>query len=132
MDHSLKFPKSRRLKSRKIISTLFENGTKIKSYPVLGLWTFVEQPEADTEIKVAFSVSKKKFRSAVKRNRIKRVMREAYRTQQHLLPTFPFEKDGYIALMMIYIDSDLPKYSLMVKAVKKIIRKLSECYQVDM
>ncbi len=75
MKERLNFPNSERLKSRKDIELLFQEGEKVKKFPILLVYRFVE----DSEKKVMFSVSTRTFKRAVDRNRIKRQMREVYR-----------------------------------------------------
>ena len=68
-----------RLKNRGQIQYLFsESNEKVGKYPLLLLYAFA--PKIDSSpVRVLFSVSKKKFSKAVDRNRLKRLMREAYR-----------------------------------------------------
>ena len=65
------------LKSKKEISEIFSVGEKEKSGSVLMLYK-----SSENGTKVAFSVKKKDFKLAVDRNRIKRLMKEAFRLNQ--------------------------------------------------
>ena len=75
---SATFPKHQKLKSRKDIKALFEEGKTVTKYPVKLLWL----PLGQQETKAGFAVAKRNFKSAVTRNKIKRLMREAYRLQK--------------------------------------------------
>ena len=66
----LSFGRKEKLKSRKRIDYLFKAGDKVKRFPVLMVYVVRQEGEAG-EISVAFSVSKRRFRRAVDRNRVK-------------------------------------------------------------
>lgn len=70
---------SQRLKSEKLIKQVFRERNSALKYPVRLLW---KELPGDGKTAAAFSVSKKHFKRAVDRNRIKRLLREAYRTQR--------------------------------------------------
>ncbi len=79
-----RFPRQQRLKKKKLIDILFQEGTQEKLYPIL----FFYHPNPDHSIKnhqVLFSVPKRLFRKAVDRNEIKRKLREAYRKNKYLI-----------------------------------------------
>lgn len=79
----MKLPKSRRLTSKKDIGTLFESGKNIHAAPLLLKYIWAES--TGPPVQVLFSVPKRKVKLAVNRNRIKRIMREAFRYEQGLL-----------------------------------------------
>ncbi len=66
-----------RLKSAKSIEHLFSEGKAISAYPLR--LVFVSKPNSTVPMQCAFSVSKRHFKKAVDRNRIKRLLRESYR-----------------------------------------------------
>jgi ribonuclease P protein component len=78
------YPKNERLKSKTTIGLLFSEGKSVSKYPLRLVY---RQAEADSEekIKMGVSVSKKYFKRAVDRNYFKRVLRETYRLNKHLL-----------------------------------------------
>ncbi|MCG8341099.1 MAG: ribonuclease P protein component [Cytophagales bacterium] len=78
------FSKNERLRSKKLIAQLFEQGETLDIYP-LRMFYLPCRPTQIPNHQVLFAVSKKKFKSAVVRNRIKRKLREAYRCNKHLL-----------------------------------------------
>ena len=76
MDQTYK--KIEKLKSEKLIEKLFSEGQSVAVYPLrlVYLKTNYDDP---VKVKTGVSVSKRNFKKAVDRNRIKRLMREAYR-----------------------------------------------------
>ena len=111
------FPKQQKLKSRKDIQSLFKEGGSISQYPIKLLWLPCQQKQT----KAGFAVAKKNFKSAVTRNKIKRLMREAYRLEQKELGLQ--EKKG-CTLLFIYIGKDVADYKTINKAVRGALLKL--------
>lgn len=93
------FPKEEKLKSRKQIGLLFEEGDSIKEFPMR--LKFLKLSEIDAPLKVTFSVSKRNFKLAVDRIRIKRLLKESYRKNKHIL--FDSLRGEYIC-MFLYTD----------------------------
>ena len=127
-DHtSFTFRKEERLCSKKLIDRLFAEGSSFISYPIKVV--FIPVKLASTfPVQAGFSVSKKNFKRAVKRNRIKRLMREAYRLNKYGL--YQKLKDRQLAAFFIYIGKELPDYKPIENAIKKaflsIQKKLEE------
>ena len=96
MDFS--YPKEEKLKSKITIGLLFTEGKSVSKYP-LRLVYCQEKKETTQQIKMGVSVSKKYFKKAVDRNYFKRVLRETYRLNKHLL--IPHLDEPY-AFMFFY------------------------------
>jgi ribonuclease P protein component len=100
------YPKNEKLKSKITIGFLFSEGKSVSKYP-LRLVYHSGALGNDQQLKVGVSVSKKYFKKAVDRNYFKRVLRETYRLNQHLL------KDRLqqpYALMLFYQSKDRLSY----------------------
>lgn len=110
--------KNQKLKSRKAISQLFIEGQSAKSFPLKMIYLPVK--EEDSETKVAFSVPKRNFKHAVDRNRIKRLLREAYRLHQH---EFFEEHEINYNIMFIYMSNKMPTYIEVESKLKKLFLK---------
>ena len=81
MDQHL--PKSERLCGKKAMETLFGQGRGLGSGCIRCRYLF---REGDQPSRIVVSVPKRLFKRAVKRNLLKRRLREAYRRQKGLLP----------------------------------------------
>ena len=77
------FRKAERLCSKKRIEELFSNGRSLSAYPLRAIYEVHDQDLAP--VQVLISVSKRHFKYAVDRNRLKRCIREAYRLNKHIL-----------------------------------------------
>jgi ribonuclease P protein component len=96
------YPKNEKLKSKITIDLLFSKGKSVSKYPLR--LVFVESDygipgDSDQMLKMGVSVSKKYFKHAVDRNYFKRVLRETYRLNKHLLVD---NLDKKYAMMFFY------------------------------
>jgi len=104
------YPKNEKLKSKITIDLLFSKGSSVSKYPLR--LVYVESDYGITEaseqkIKMGVSVSKKHFKRAVDRNYFKRVLRETYRLNKHLLVD---NLDKPYAFMFFYQTKDRLTY----------------------
>jgi ribonuclease P protein component len=100
------YPKNERLKSKITIGLLFSEGKSVSKYPLR--LVYYEGSLGDKEpIKMGVSVSKKYFKKAVDRNYFKRVLRETYRLNKHLLLN---HIDKPHAFMLFYQSKDRLSY----------------------
>ncbi len=121
------FRKSERLKSRKAISELFENGRSVYSYPVKVLYK-IKWNEAGSKypVKCGFSVAKKNFKLAVDRNFLKRRMREAYRLHKNSIFKTIEKKPVALDVFFIYIAKDKLNYFKIEQAIYRTIEQLND------
>lgn len=120
--HRFTFKKAERLKSKKLIDLLFSKGESFLQYPVKFVYLPTELPQKHC-VQVGVTVSKKNFKKAVDRNRIKRLLREAYRLNKHQILDSIGEQQ--LALFLIYIGKEMPDYRLIENGIKKGLRKVS-------
>jgi ribonuclease P protein component len=100
------YPKTEKLKSQKTIDLLFSDGKSVSKYP-LRLVYVKNSFEEKEKLKFGVSVSKKYFKNAVDRNYFKRVLRECYRLNKHLLLE---NIDENYAIMFFYQTKDRLSY----------------------
>ena len=116
------FKKAERLKSKKIIDLLFKKGNAIYDFPIKAVWIETKFGADELKVQAAFSVSKRKHKKAVVRNRIKRLMREVYRLNKADLYDFLNQRNMQLAVMFIYSGEEIPGY---LKVEGKIIDALN-------
>ena len=116
--------KSDRLKSRKHIELLFAEGKTLKSYPIILVYLPVEPEVGKPALQITVSVSKRKFKRAPDRNRIKRQLREAYRTQKNIFLA-NFDKDKRYIAMFIYVSNTHLESEEIDSKIKTLLTRLS-------
>ncbi|MBY0535609.1 MAG: ribonuclease P protein component [Chitinophagaceae bacterium] len=125
--------KDQRLKSKKQIDRLFAKGNSFTVYPFRVLYQWAEPENAP--VRFGVSVSKRIFKKAVDRNRLKRMTREAFRLQKEGLEKAVAAKGLGLELFFIYIHRGEPEFeNLYAKAgsiIKKLIDGLNEDSKAD-
>ena len=82
------YPKNQKLKSKKTIDSLFSARKSVSKFPLRLVYvesSFGLDQSKNEKLKIGVSVSKKNFKKAVDRNHFKRLLRESYRLNKHLL-----------------------------------------------
>lgn len=123
------FKREERLKSRKVIDKLFREGQSFGQYPLRIVWTEGNGSVDESPFQFAASVPKKRFKKASDRNRIKRLIKEAYRLHK---PTFYHNFPSLeqpLAIMVIYTGTDMPAFETIHLAMKQILIRLNKKYK---
>lgn len=125
--------KEERLYAEKRIEALFAGGSSFIAYPLRVVYITREcnlEDESPT-VSILTSVSKKRFKRAVKRNRVKRLIREAYRLNKKDFIEFAAQSGKSFDIAFLYLKSELPTYSEIEKAVLKTINTLNGKNQAE-
>lgn len=126
------FKKEERLCNRQRIESLFHNGSSFIVYP----FRVVHLVEASTNSKrwsiaVLISVPKKRFRKAVSRNRIKRLVREAYRLEKHPLRSFLESQSLHLSLAIQYVGAEELPLSVLLTKIRQLMRRIEDDLSKD-
>ncbi|WP_318310993.1 ribonuclease P protein component [Flagellimonas crocea] len=111
------FPKKEKLTNKKLFEALFTEGKNLQAFPVKLIYLNTDHKDG-ASIKVAVVAPKKRFKTAVERNRIKRLLREAYRLNKPLI----FNNiEGNFAFIFLYLGKKTPSFEEVNVAVKKLL-----------
>lgn len=117
------FKKSERLHRKKEIKELFTKGSSFYLYPFKVL--HLVNPESQSQFpQVLISVSKRNFKKAVDRNKLKRRIREAYRLNKHEVQT-----EQNLLIAYIYTSKEILTFAEIEKKLKLVLDRLNNSYQ---
>ncbi|MBP1612848.1 MAG: rnpA [Bacteroidetes bacterium] len=119
--------KSERLNSKIAIEKLFSGGSKSFSlFPLRVVFMLTEKKEGAAEASLLISVPKKRFKRAVKRNRVKRQIREAYRKNKHSLLNMLEEKEQNLMIAVIYLSNELISSAEVEEKLNSLLVRIAE------
>lgn len=122
------FHKSERLCSKRIIDALFAGGSKYMSaFPLRVVFMPVPVEAPAPLVSILVSVSKRRFKRAVKRNRVKRQIREAYRKQKHILTSvLPTPSGQGLVVAFLWLSDRLYASAEVDDCVRRLLVRISE------
>jgi len=116
-----------RLRGKIAVSRLFgAKNNAVVSFPFRAHWLSSHQTNGN--IRVLFVASSRRYRKAVARNRIKRVMRELYRLNREPLQTVVKDTHG-LDIALMYIGPETITYNDVLPRFEKLINKI--CKDVE-
>ena len=118
-----RFGKDYKLCSKKIMAAIFEKGKFEKTYPFILRYLATDLPTSKC-FQVVISVPKRKFKRAVDRNRIKRVIREAVRKNKYILEQAYDEGETQMALFIIYSSNKEEPYQKVFNKIESLFQRL--------
>lgn len=118
------FGRKEKLKSQKQIEELFLSGKNFSVFPLRVTYQFL--PSEETTVQVGVTAGKKYFKKAVDRNRIKRLIREAYRLQKNDLIERLKHKRQKGFLFFMYTDKTITSFSNIKEAMSKALDRLEK------
>jgi ribonuclease P protein component len=126
--HRFTLGRDERLKSRKQIERVFREGKSMQVFP-FRVYFFIQPLVAGRQpLQAGMGASRRNFKKAVDRNRIKRLIREAYRLKKEPLVLLMKEKQLSLSLFFIFTGKELPEYGLVsgkiAVALEKIMKEI--------
>ena len=107
------------------MTSIFEEGKTEKVYPFLLRYLEVDL-KTDTCFQVVIAVPKRKFKRAVDRNRIKRLIREAVRKKKYIIEQSMLSDDKQLALFLIYTSNQEETYQRIIDKIEVLFLRLVE------
>ena len=121
--------KPERLCKKKIIEKMFQGGES-RSFTIFPLRVVFMAVEAQTvPLSMMVSVSKRHFKHAVQRNRVKRLVREAWRLNKQPLADLLNAQQKHLAVVLIYLSDELPTFSSMTQRIQTVVQRLGEYHK---
>ena len=122
-------PKEQRLHKQKDIETLFEKGRGFNFYPFrVVVYTHKSENDKPSLLRFLVSVSKKRFHHAVKRNKVKRLVREAWRKNKTQLMIRCDEQKKILDVALVYTATIILSYEEIEKKIKQLSLRLNNDY----
>lgn len=132
MTNQYTFGKNERLAGRNSVERLFGTGKSFNLNPFKIFYT-VEETGMPVDVRILVAVSKKKFRHAVDRNRLKRVIREAYRLNKSLLLNNLTTHTSSLNIGFVYVDSEKnPSFAIIQKSMITCLEKIARLVNANL
>lgn len=121
------YSKSEKLKSRKLLNQVFAEGKSLNAFPLKITYTS-KDIESISSANVGVGASSRYFKKAVDRNRIKRLLREAYRINKNQLLDFLPEKKQ-VQVFILFIGKEISETDLIKEKMPALLQKLGKSFQ---
>lgn len=121
--------KKERLCGMTLTEELFDRAGShsVASFPVRAVWKEMERKEGEPPVRILTSVSKRHFKRAVKRNRVKRQLREAYRLRKEVLyDRLAATPDRAVMLGFLWLADEVYESSKVTASVQKLMQRIAE------
>jgi ribonuclease P protein component len=126
MQHPYSLSKAERLTGEKNVKHLFEDGKSLIAFPLRIV--FLSDSNQKEPIKVLFSVPKRRFKRANKRNLLRRRMKEAYRMNKQLLHDAVMQPASTQTIAFTYIANELYPYEMIEKKMQEAMHALQSIW----
>lgn len=117
-----KYRPGEHLKRKTYIRKVFSDGCSLYVFPIRFVYASIARESEHQYAQIGVSVSKRFFRKATDRNKIKRWLREAYRKNKYLVD---LNKQTLYAGMFIYTGKQLPDYVTIEKSMQALLKQFT-------
>lgn len=129
-EDSFTFSVQSRIKSSLQIKDIVTARKSVNAFPLKCFYRLVQRKEENEDAAIAVVVPKRRFKHAVDRNRLKRLIREAYRTHKYHFPN-TVSKNRHLQICWIYVSPEIADYETIVLAIEKTYYKINEAINTE-
>ena len=122
-------PKYERICKDNDIQALFGKGLGVSVYPYRVIFIFRHDEDRRVTVRLLVSVSKKRFHHAFKRNRVKRLVREAWRRNKGQLYEICQRDNISLDVALVYTATVIHSYEEMLAKTKKAVNEIAKNYE---
>ena len=126
------FPKHERICKESEIQSLFSQGTGFSSYPYRVVFLFRPVGDRPPTCRLLLSVSKKRFHHAIKRNRVKRLIREAWGKNKSKLYEICNRDTISLDVALVYNATVIHSYETMLDKTSKAVNELIKRHETTL
>lgn len=114
-----------RLKRKKLFDEIFATGKSLRTPHITAHYKEIILP-GEANLQAAFTASKRKFKKAVDRNTLKRLMREAYRTQRNELETVLKTQNKQLAVVFVFTFTQILSLEQVKESINILLQNLQK------
>jgi ribonuclease P protein component len=117
------------LKSKIQINHLFEKGVRLNKFPLKVFLLPVSDSEQDENCLIMVMASARRYKKAVTRNRIKRLIKETYRLNKELIYQYLTENNKKCLLGVMYNGNEIPTFDEIEKSIIVLLNRVPKTYE---
>ncbi len=114
-----------RLRGKSAIDRLFSKGKSFVIFPLRIVYFSEPATEDSPAMSLLVSVSKKRFKRAVKRNKVKRYIKEAFRLKKNISAQTIKDSGQQVHLAILYLDKEIPEYHTLENRMEDVLKRLA-------
>ncbi|PWL32912.1 MAG: hypothetical protein DCO96_00745 [Fluviicola sp. XM-24bin1] len=120
--------KEYKLCNKQLIDALFDSGRSQKQYPLIAKYD-VQELKSNTPFQIVIAAPKRTFKTAIQRNRVKRICREAVRKNKMELESYLLEQNQQLGIFLLYTGKEEVGALKLEQKTKALFQKIIDDLQ---
>lgn len=120
--------KEYKLCNKQLIDALFDSGSSQKQYPLIAKYA-IQDLKSETPFQIVIAAPKRTFKTAIQRNRIKRICREAVRKNKADLESYLEDKNEQLGIFLLYTGKEEIQQQKLEQKTKALFQKIIDDLQ---